>query len=218
MRLPPKKIALFVVVFCAICAGAAIFWVYRGESRQFSGTVDKLTLGICRDLISTLILRAEDQGFFAQNGLAVATKDYDTGAGAATDLVAGKIDIAATSDFVAARHVLTGHDIKVLGAVDRRRILRLIARIDSGVQKFSDIKGKRIGLPLGTVAEFFLHRALAFSRLSPEDIEIVNLEPPQTVEAIMEARIYACVIWSPLDDRIAKALGPNAVSWPVQRG
>ena len=59
------------------------------------------------------------------------------------------------------------------------------------------MKGKRVGLPLGTVVEFYLGRSLLLNGLSMKDITPVNLLPSQMADAMVNGDIDAAVVWEP---------------------
>ena len=218
MRLPSRNITLTIVILFLLCVGMVFVWIHREGERKFDGPVEKLTLGICRYTVSGLMLIAQDQRFFARKGLDVIDKHYEYGALAVEDLLLGKIDIAAATDSVVAWSILQGNDLKILTSVDACDLIRLVARNDRAIRQWSDLKGKKVGLTMGTVSEFFLDRALTFNKLSREDIEMVNLSPLNTAEALKEDRVDAIVVWSPLDEHAEKELGSNVVSWSVQCG
>jgi NitT/TauT family transport system substrate-binding protein len=218
MRLPVGKIVVLVAVLCALCIGAALVWLSREQPRKFDGPVEKLTLGSYHMIYAALILVAEDRGFFARQGLDVVNKHYDYGILAIEDLLAGKIDIAVAADPAVAWSILRKKDLKILAAIASSDILRLVARTDGGIRGWSDLKGKRVGLTTGTVSEFFLDRALTFNKLSRDDVELVHLEPVNSVDALKNKDVDAIAVWSPLDERAKERLGPDSVSWSLQYG
>lgn len=218
MRLPSRNITLTIVILFLLCVGMVFVWIHREGERKFDGPVEKLTLGICRYTVSALMLIAQDQGFFAGKGLDVINKHYEYGVLAIKDVLEGRIDIAAATDSVVAWNILEGKDLKILAAVDSADLIRVVAKQDKGFRQWSDLKGKKVGLTMGTVAELFLDRALTFNKLSRDDIEMVNLSPSETAEALKEDHVDAIVVWSPLDEHAEKELGSNVVSWSVQYG
>jgi NitT/TauT family transport system substrate-binding protein len=63
-------------------------------------------------------------------------------------------------------------------------------------------------------AEFLLGVFLIFNALSYEDVELVDLKPPEIVEAISNGDIDSTFTWDPYLYNIKKELGDNAISWP----
>ncbi|GGY75268.1 NLPA lipoprotein [Cellvibrio zantedeschiae] len=63
----------------------------------------------------------------------------------------------------------------------------IMVRTDSAFQTFSELKGKRIAIPSRFAVDFlFLRKMLAQENMTPKDIEIVEMPPPD-----MPAALYA---------------------------
>ena len=63
----------------------------------------------------------------------------------------------------------------------------IMVRTDSAYKKFSDLRGKRIAIPSRFAVDFlFLRKMLAREKMTPKDIEIVEMAPPD-----MPAALYA---------------------------
>jgi NitT/TauT family transport system substrate-binding protein len=63
----------------------------------------------------------------------------------------------------------------------------IMVRTDSPHKKFTDLRGKRIAIPSRFAVDFlFLRKMLALEGMSPKDIEIVEMAPPD-----MPAALYA---------------------------
>ena len=182
-------------------------------------SVENLTLGTAHpEDFSALIWIAEDQGYFSANGLKVNIKTYDAGVKAAKDLVAGKLDLATATDFVAARSILNGDDLRIICNICDvgGESIKIAARKDHGITKPSDIRGKRIGVALGSIAEFAIDLLLVIQDIPIQEIEKVDLSPSEQVKAISEGKVDAVVVWEPFYSKISGELGAKLVSWPMQ--
>jgi NitT/TauT family transport system substrate-binding protein len=63
----------------------------------------------------------------------------------------------------------------------------IMVRTDSAYKKFADLRGKRIAIPSRFAVDFlFLRKMLAREKMTPKDIEIVEMAPPD-----MPAALYA---------------------------
>jgi NitT/TauT family transport system substrate-binding protein len=63
----------------------------------------------------------------------------------------------------------------------------IMVRTDSAYKKFADLKGKRIAIPSRFAVDFlFLRKMLARENMTPKDIEIIEMAPPD-----MPAALYA---------------------------
>lgn len=61
-----------------------------------------------------------------------------------------------------------------------------------------EIKGRRVGYPVGTAAHFALERTLASANLSIEDIVSVSMPPPAMEAALQSGSVEAVAVWEPV--------------------
>ena len=190
--------------------------LYSGcaDKSPLTGPAETITVGCGKTAI--LVYVAKEQKFFESKGLDVEIKDYDAGKLATDALIAGKIDISTASASVFVSHSFTDKDLRTLGSIATHHLNEFIARKDHGIEHFSDVKGKKIGVTRKSTGEFLLGRLLSFNQLSLQDIDIIDLPPPAIVEALINSEIDAALTWGQNIFQIKKRLGPKAVSWPAQ--
>jgi ABC-type nitrate/sulfonate/bicarbonate transport system substrate-binding protein len=200
-------IGIVVVIFGLSCSPGA-----------YSGPVESITLGTVLQEPSIPIFVAEDQQFFAQNGLKVTFKYYDSGAQAISGVLQNEVNILApTSEYILLSQVLNKETIQTIGSIDKLDFVIVIGRKDHRVTAISDLKGKNIGLVRGTATEFYLARFLTLKGLDLQDVTLVNMASnPQTVNAIVTGDVDAIISVSPYTEEALAKLGDNAVSWPAQ--
>jgi NitT/TauT family transport system substrate-binding protein len=87
----------------------------------------------------------------------------------------------------------------------------IIGRRDRGILTPAGLKGKRIGVSMGTTTQFFLDAFLNRQRLAPGDVTVVNLAPRELAEALAVGEIDAAVMYQPFLDTSATALADQAV-------
>ena len=80
----------------------------------------------------------------------------------------------------------------------------LVARNGSGVNTIADLKGKRIGTPFASTAHYSLLAALAQNGLSPNDVQLVDLQPQAILAAWERGDIDAAYTWLPTLDELRK--------------
>jgi taurine transport system substrate-binding protein len=80
----------------------------------------------------------------------------------------------------------------------------LIGRNDSGVAKVEDLKGKKVGVPLGSTAHYSLMGAIKNAGLAPGDVEVIGMKPDQIVAAWDQGQIDATFIWEPAKGKALK--------------
>ena len=110
---------------------------------------------------TALLWIAEDQRFFGQNGLNMTFRKYDSGAGSLAGMMNGEADLAVgTTEFPLVGRAFRKAGIRMIASIAKSELIYLVGRKDRGIEKASDLRGKRIGTTLGTIAEFHLGRFL----------------------------------------------------------
>ena len=181
-------------------------------------SVETLTLGTSRIDLSSLIWVAKERGYFAEQGLEINFKLYESGHLAAKDLLAGRLDLATASEFAAVRAFMQSTDVRVISVLDRSEDQLLVARKDRGIGQVSDLRGKRIGLPKGSSAEYYFQVMLILADMPVRDVHVVDLLPSEQVKAIAAGDVDAVMAWEPFATGAKKELGTNGVSWSGQSG
>ena len=188
------------------------------QPAKYTGPVEKITLAAYAGDTGALVYVAQEQGYFADNGLDVTIKDYEAGKLAADALLAGEADICTSADFVLVSNSFEHDNLRILGTVAVANLIELVARKDTGINQPSDLRGKRVGTTQKSAAEFFLGTLLIFNGLSLQDVEVVNLKPSEIVDAVVNGDIDAGFTWEPNIFEVKSRLGANAISWPGQSG
>jgi NitT/TauT family transport system substrate-binding protein len=209
-----KVVAAIGIIIVIILVGLGL-WYFTSSSASYSGTPDPITIGELPFDYDGLIYVAQDQGFFAENGLNATVRYYNSSVGAINGLSNDEVDMAVSSEYVFVRQALNKVNISTIGSIDKYQTVYLIGRNDKGIVNVSDLKGKKIGLSRGTIGEFYLGRFLDLNGLSIQDVTLVDMPTTQYANAITNGSVDA-VITSVYIDQIQEQLGDNAVSWPAQ--
>ncbi len=181
-----------------------------------SGPAETLVLGYTRSEAAGLVYIAEDRGFFAANGVSVVSKYYDTGVGSLDALLRNEIDIAGTAETPFIGKVFGKEAISVYATLDKGQYMFLVGRKDRGIRTVADLKGKRIGLPRGTLVEFYLGRFLNLNGLKMQDMTLVDAAPQGCVEAMEGGDLDGAAVWNPYANQIALQLGEKAAVLRLQ--
>lgn len=215
-----KRIVIIAVIVAAI-AGIFIGINYSFQQKtgvRNKGAIKKIVVAGYAGQTAALLWIAEAQGYFAKNGLDVTIKSYEAGKLAADALLAGKADLATAAEFVFTSNSFNNPDLRIIGSIGTANHHELIARKDRGIEKPSDLKGKRIGATLKSSGEYFLGRFLTLHHLSIKDITLVDLTPTEMVKAISTGDIDACLIWEPYVSSIKSEAGDKVKGFPAQGG
>lgn len=140
---------------------------------------------------------------FQRNGLRVVIRDYDSGAASLGGLLNGEVTVAGTAEFPFVRAVIERkEELRAIVCNDRFENGYILAHKDRGITSASDLKGKRIGLTLGTINEFYLGRFLALNGLKIRDVNLIDLKPAQYEEAFAGGKVDAIIAWQPYVHRL----------------
>jgi NitT/TauT family transport system substrate-binding protein len=206
-----KRILIGIIAAAVIIGG--YLWLSQERPQKYTGLPEKITVAAAEYLTGALIYVAEDQGFFEENGLDVAIKGYGSGKACAGALINGEVDISTSAGFVFVSNSFDHTDLRVFGTVATAQVKELVARKDKGITTINDLIGKKIGVTKKSGAEFQLGVFLTFNRISQEDVELVDLKPPEMKGAISNGDIDAVFVWDPYLYNIKIELGENAITW-----
>ena len=211
-----KRIVAATAIMVALVVTGFGIWYFMSSLTADSGTTESITIEELPYESYGLIYIAEEQGLFTRNGLNVTMRNYG-GPNFLNGLLSDEVDIGLSSEYVFVRKVFNQANISVIGNIDRHQNVYLIGRKDKGIEKVSDLSGKKIGLTRNTISEFYLGRFLDLHGMSIRDVTLSNMPPSQYMQAITNGSIEALLTGNFID-QIQERLGTNAVLWPTQNG
>ena len=213
-----KRFIIFAVVTVFVIMLALSLFVYINSQKPYTGNVESITVSTILLEPSISVFVADEQNFFAQNGLNVTLKYYDTGLASVNALLNGEANISSsTADYVFAGKVLQNQPIEAIATHNKVEYDFIVARKDHGINNISDLEGKRIGVIRNTHLEFFLSRFLELNGVNPESVTFVNItQVSQTVTAVVSGNVDAVITVPPYVQAAQNQLGDNAVIWPAQ--
>ena len=209
-----KRRVLIGMIFPGILAVLLGSWSCH---KDYSGKVEALTIATVPTEVNALLYIAEAQDFFADNGLKVTFKeDYNSGAAATAGMLNGEADIATGSEFVAVRQILNRKDLINFGTITKYENTFILWPTDSGIKTFQDLKGKRVGVTLKTISEFYLGRTFGLKGLKLEQVKLVDVKAAEAERAVTNGEVDAVVTWEPWVARIDQHLGKEVIIKALQ--
>ena len=200
-----------------LVVGAGVFGFVRlrgtGSNESYTGQTEKVTIGVEVGILTAPILVAQEKGYFKEQGLDVQIKPYQAGKLALEAMFSGEpLDMVTVGPVPIALKALGRDDFSILTTfVYSESDDKIVARKDKGITTGSDLKGKRIGVTLGTSGQFFLSNYLILNGLSAADVHMVDLKPDDLPEAFLSGEVDAMSTWEPRAYNTASAIGDGAV-------
>ena len=212
------KIRAFVGTIRILATAVIGFGFLSCSPEDPSRKVESVSFGAIPSGSALLVYIAQDREFFQDEGLNVSVKDYPTGVATTDALLRKEVDIAWTAEFPVLSRAFAREHISIFAVSSRFSDQFLFGLKDHGIGNVSDLKGRTIGLPLKTIAEFYLARFLELNGMDIQDVSIVSVLPSRSLEAITQGSVDAVVTWEPYTSRIKEQLAGRIVFWPVQSG
>jgi ABC-type nitrate/sulfonate/bicarbonate transport system substrate-binding protein len=150
----------------------------------------------------------------------LAAADY---AGVIQAFAAGQIEIAYMSPaaYAAAWMESNGNVRPLLTTQETDGSTSYVAvmyvRADSGIADLAGMKGKRIGVTIGSASDVFWQALLTKFKFNPKDYKVVNVEPPEMLAALERHDVDVVSSWEPWTSRILSGV-PGAKVLTLNEG
>jgi NitT/TauT family transport system substrate-binding protein len=141
------------------------------------------------------VFLARDKRFFA-SGQQVRLEEFKDVRLRFAALASGKLDgLVTTVDTMTVYWKRSFPFRAVLALDDSHGGDGLLAK--SEITNVEDLKGKRVAVNLGSVAEFFLNSVLRDHGLSEADVRLIDMRQDEAGEAMLTGQVDAAVTWEP---------------------
>ena len=188
MHTTSLKIASTLVAVLALLASASAaaapkkseYLFLTGSTPHYAAIVVGVRKGYCKDL-----------------GLNIEFKQFTSGGVAAQSFIAGQGDFVNTGEWPAVRTwlVTKGDVVGLQSTWTEGELMVVVAGKD--VKGPEDLKGKKLGVWLGTTSEYFAGVYLDRNGIAQSDVEFVNVKPAEMVIALAQGDLAAFFVWQP---------------------
>jgi NitT/TauT family transport system substrate-binding protein len=170
-----------------------------------------LKIGTARDpQLATEIAVAKYKGYFEQEGLNVEIGYFVSGAEMMSAVAAKQLMLASFGESPAINLRAGGHPVKIVARMaDISGTQQIVAQ--KGIAKPQDLRGKKVGLQVGSTSEALLGEFLKAHGMKLAEVELVNMSPPDQVAAFARGDVQAICVWQPFVLR-AKQRGGQALA------
>lgn len=191
-RIDTMKSTLSRLVFAALTLAG--LWS-GGVAR--AATPESITIGF--QVIPNAELLAKARGWYESDlGVKVDFKQFDSGRDVNTAFAAGSLDFGLAGSTPTSIGVARGLGYKVIWIHDViGKAESLAVRSKAGVSSLRQLKGKKVAVPFGSTAHYSLLSALQLEGVSPADVQVIDLQPPDIFAAWQRGDIDAAYVWQP---------------------
>jgi ABC-type nitrate/sulfonate/bicarbonate transport system substrate-binding protein len=152
---------------------------------------------------------AQAGGIFKKNGLDVELKLGSSGSAMVPLLVNNQIQAALGAEQAGIQtHNLDPNMVIVGETMLGTRYQAIVGR---DVADLNGMKGKRIGVSLGTASDVFWQALVAKFKLDLKDYKVINVEPPEMLAALERRDIDVVSSWEPWTTRILSGVSGTKV-------
>lgn len=173
----------------AVCSGCA-----RKTEDTTAAARTQLRLAYGKKIHYAPQIVAIKKGYFADHGLAVEAQVVQAGIQAAEALTSGSADASVMGDAPGIIAAASGMPVKIVASYGGgERMHRLVAAPNSGIRSPQGLKGKRVGVQMGSSTHGGFLLFLEKSGIDVQDVKLVPLNPRDMPEAMLAGGIDAGV-------------------------
>ena len=167
-------------------------------------TLIKMTIATGVDPAFSQFYVAKEGGIFEKNGLDVTINTGPSGSAMVPFLVNNQVQAAYGSDLAG----VINHQVdqNIVAVADGTYLANWESVVARDIDSLEGLKGKKVGVAMGTGAEIFWRRLLAQRKLNPADYTLVNVEAPEMLAALERNDINGFAVWEPWPTRTLKAV------------
>lgn len=159
-------------------------------------------------VVDAISMIAIDQSTWPDSMFTVEDLRFTTGRGTAESIVGGQSNLATMAEWPFLLSSRQNPSLRTVAVITSANSIDIIGRKSKGVLEVTDLKGKSIGVSLGTTGQYVLESFLDTQGISKRDYEVVNLSPPDLIAAIQRGDLDAICTWQP-NIQIARDLLEN---------
>ena len=137
-----------------------------------------------------------EKGYFAENGLDVSDRTYDSGFLGLLAIGAGEGDTSSQSDMPTLTSAAKGIDAPIIAVMARSADnYKIVGKKD--IKSAADLKGRKFGMTLGSASEYVGVSYLAKNGLARKDVDVIGAAPPELAPMLVKGDIDAASFWEP---------------------
>lgn len=145
----------------------------------------------------------QDAGY---DNVEVTYTEFESGPPENEAFASGTQDVGVMGNVPTLSAAAAGQDRKILGvAYNGEKTEALLVSKDSSVTSPEELKGKKIGLVIGSIAQDFAERVLEKEGIQDDEVEFVNLSSIEQQNALATGQVDAIAVWQPMIAQVEAA-------------
>ena len=164
----------------------------------------KMTIATGVDPAFSQFYVAKEGGLFEKHGLDVTINTGPSGSAMIPFLINNQVQAAYGSDLAGViNHQVDGN---IVAVADGTYLVKWLSVVGRNVADLEGLKGKKVGIAMGTGSEIFWRRVLEKRGLKLTDFTMVNVEAPEMLAATERGDIDGFAVWEPWPTRTLMAV------------
>ncbi len=142
---------------------------------------------------------ASDLGLWQKNGIEVlpTSQRFGTGQSALNAMLqSSEVDMAIVAETPVTLALIAQMPLRIITGLSSTS-WKISTRRSAGIESLEDLAGHRLGVAVGTSAEYFMDVTLASVGLTQKDVTVINVKPTDMVPALSGGSLDAFFIWDP---------------------
>lgn len=215
-RMPWSHAIIGWVVLGGILAGVAYAWIERNGATHPAVPLERVVIAEIVYSGSCPVIAAQAEGYFASEGIQAATPVYTSGKAALDAVLDGQADLGLSADLPVMFAVMDHRPLSVIATIAyAENDHGIVGRRDRGIAASDSLKGKHIGVAIGTSAHFVLDVFVTRQKLSADDVIVHDLKPEALSGALASGEIDAASAWEPNLGTLQTQLGANGTTFVI---
>jgi ABC-type nitrate/sulfonate/bicarbonate transport system substrate-binding protein len=191
-----------------IAAAAAIILGLGAVAAQAQQRT-KVAIGTGVDPAFAAFYIAKAGGIFEKNGLDVQLSTGPSGSAMVAFLVQNQSQAALGAEQAGIQNF--NLDKNVVVAAETTPLTKWWAIVGRNIADMEGLKGKKVGVAMGSGSEVFWLAVIEKLKLNPKDYTVIQVEPPEMVAALERGNIDAFVSWEPWLTRAVQSVSNTKI-------
>jgi NitT/TauT family transport system substrate-binding protein len=184
------------------------FFACTQTDQQHAVPAEKVTIAYSATTDAVLAEVAQSRGYYREEGLDAVPHMHPYGKLALDEVLNGKADFATVAETPVMFAVMNGEKISIIATIQTsRKNNAIVARKDKGILTPLDLKGKKMGVTLGTTADFFMDAMLVTHGILRKDVKVIDLKADEIPAALANGDVEAVTAFAPYLNYAQEKLG-----------